>query len=207
MLNFNAVKLPILMIFAGLLVYAACVQAQNEEWEFKKSKNGIDVYTRSILGKKVKEFKAVTVVNTKKENILKNLLTPETYSEWMDGIESAKLIKRVGDTYYIYSRLKFPWPFDDREEFTTTEIIKDTTGTKILCKINILKDFGNSTEGLVRIIDGYGSWLLEDGGNGKTKVVFRFYADPAGNLPKSIVNMFIEDSPYNTLLSLKKMYP
>jgi len=194
------------IIVIGLIAISFSSFSQSEDnWELALSKNGVEIYTRKTDGHVIKEFKAITDVNLSAGEVRDLLANPETYPDWMNSVKEAHLIKKENGLYYIYSRIDVPWPFDDRDEISTTEFVEDSVSGDILCKINILEDYGNEKKGLVRIKEGYGKWILKNNEDGGCKVTFQFYADPGGHLPKNIVNMFIENSPYKTLLALKKM--
>ncbi len=204
-MTFNKSLLILAFIFSTTLVFAQT----DEGWNLALSKKGIDVYTRKPANAKMKEFKAETHLNAAPDKILTVILDAENYKNWMANVEEGQLIKKENDsTYLIHSAVGMPWPFDDRYEITRTVVLTDSLPNTIICKVTVLKENiegFEENENDVRIVDGYGYWRLEDDGNGGTNVIYSFYADPAGNLPKGIVNMFIEESPYKTLLNLKSM--
>ncbi len=189
-----------------LLCSFTAVFGQQDSWHLAKDKNGIRVYTRHVDGTKIKEYKAVASVDAPPEKLLPLITTAANYKQWMSGLKEAKTIRWEGDSvYYTWSRLAIPWPFHDRDEVTHSVIVKDSLHGIYTIKSTIVKGIVPEKEGLVRMTKGHGHWLLQKLPDGKTKVEFQFLADPAGNLPASIVNLFIVDSPYKTLLSLKKL--
>jgi hypothetical protein len=48
-----------------------------------------------------------------------------------------------------------------------------------------------------------GSWLFRPLGHGMVEVTMTGHADPGGNLPPSLVNLLIQEHPYNSLKALK----
>jgi hypothetical protein len=52
---------------------------------------------------------------------------------------------------------------------------------------------------------GRGSWEFIPLGNGTTKVYHNFGGDPGGKIPAWIVNMFLVDGPYKTMIGLRKL--
>ncbi|MCH7534986.1 MAG: hypothetical protein IH948_04465, partial [Bacteroidetes bacterium] len=65
-------------------------------------------------------------------------------------------------------------------------------------------DFIKETEDFVRIRDARGKWQFIQKDGEKIEVIFQFYGDPAGSLPIWLINMFIVDGPYNTLVNLRE---
>ena len=193
-----------------LLPFLSISQA-DDGWNLALSKNGIEVYTRKPDNLKMKEFRAEANIKAKPEKILEMILDAENYKNWMANVQDGRILKKEDEnTYYIYSSVDMPWPFDDRYEISKTEVVSDSLPGTIFCNVTIEKgDAGEAitkeNEGMVRIVNGFGYWKLTDDGKGVTHVVYSFYADPGGNLPAGVVNMFVEKSPYKTLSNLKKI--
>jgi len=57
-------------------------------------------------------------------------------------------------------------------------------------------------DGYLRMTNGQGSWKLTSKGS-HTSVLFHFYGDLGGNLPKWIVNLTLVQNPFNTLKRLR----
>ena len=60
-------------------------------------------------------------------------------------------------------------------------------------------------DSFVRIESLVGYWLFEKINEDEIKLTYETLADPAGNLPAWVVNLFIVDGPHNTLTNLHKM--
>jgi hypothetical protein len=65
-------KYKIFPIFVLLFAISFNIMGQTE-WKLRKNSNGIKVYTRKNSNTNLVEFKATTVINAKKEDILKIL--------------------------------------------------------------------------------------------------------------------------------------
>ena len=195
-----------IVLISLLLCTFTAVFGQQDNWHLAKDKNGIQVYTRHAEETKIKEYKAVTTIDALPEKLLPLITTAANYKQWMSGLKEARTLRWEGDSvYYTWSRLAIPWPFHDRDEVTRSVIVKDSIHGSYLIKSTIVKGIVPEKAGLVRMTKGHGHWLLQKLPGDKTKVEFQFLADPAGNLPASIVNLFIVDAPYKSLLNLKKL--
>jgi len=58
----------------------------------------------------------------------------------------------------------------------------------------------------VRITEHYDITTIIPIEENRVKVVMQGYTDPGGNIPTWIVNMFIADGPYESMLALKKIF-
>jgi ribosome-associated toxin RatA of RatAB toxin-antitoxin module len=174
------------------------------EWEIEKTENNINVYTREHQGSNIKEFKAVTVVNTDPvllEHIIENV---EGYPNWQSNVSLARILKQINKTVqYIYYTTDLPWPVSDRGIVIHSKKVIDVNGT-ITFELKRKPDYIAEKENFLRIKDANGKWQLTPLEKNKMEVVYWFHADPAGNIPNSVINLFIIDEPYNTFVNLKK---
>ena len=56
----------------------------------------------------------------------------------------------------------------------------------------------------IRLAHYEGDWTFQTLANNKVKVSTSGYADPAGSIPLSFVNMFVQQQPYQMLMKMKK---
>jgi len=186
-------------------VYLSAQETGDDGWKLAKVKDGITVYTRVPEGYKLKEYKAETIVDAPPERVLHVLTNADRYSDWMSGLKETRLLKSEGDSvFYVYARISVPWPFDDRDEVSRSCIRKDTIPGGYFMPIRLMSGLAPKVKGVVRMTNGKGYWLMEPLPGGKTRVVHQFIGDPGGSMPAWIVNIFIVDSPYKSLMGLKK---
>ena len=176
----------------------------SNEWKLEKTENNIYVYTRQHQGSNIKEFMVVTVVNADPallEHIIENV---EDYPNWQSNVSSARILKQINKTEkYIYYTTDLPWPLGDRDIVIHSKKVVNANGT-ITFELKSKPDFVAINESFLRIKDAKGKWQLTPLGGNKIEVVYQFHADPAGNIPNTVINMFIIDGPYNTFVNLKK---
>jgi hypothetical protein len=177
---------------------------ENDGWKLAKDKQGIKIYTRSLEGSKLKEFKAYTELNTSIEILAEVLMDVEHYTDWTENIKHSKLLKEISDKeIIIYSELKVPWPFDNRDVVDRTQIYWSVNKDSFTLEIKSIPDYIQEKEEIVRMPLADGGWEIYRKGNDKISVAYHFAADPGGRIPSWLVNMFIVDGPYKTLNNLK----
>jgi hypothetical protein len=117
----------------------------------------------------------------------------------------AELFKTEGeDRFYVYSEVGVLWPFNNRDEITLSVVKRKEDSVEITIEITIIQDFVLEKKGIIRMSSGNGEWIFTPIENGKTKIYHRFGADPGGNIPAWIVNIFLVDAPYKTMLALQE---
>lgn len=179
--------------------------AGEDNWELGKEKDGITVYTRVMEGKKLKEYMAVCEVDATPEQLVDILYDIENYVNWMDNVKEAELIETDGENiFYVYSQVKVPFPFDNRDQVTKSVIVDDSLSDKKTIEVEIIPGYIPEKKGVVRVPFGEGLWEFIPLENGKTKINHRFGAEPGGSIPAWVVNMFLVDSPIKTMEGLKE---
>ncbi len=188
------------LIYVCLL--AQPVSAQNGSWKLEKNENGIKVYTRTVEGEDIREFKATTTIDAARSKIAEIIVNVGDYKNWYPDISEAKIIKQLSSNeFYVYNVIDLPWPATDRDGVTKMTITHDQTSTTIAIKA--VSGIKPKVDDRVRITKSYGYWKLTTEGT-KTLVHFQYFASPAGSLPDWMINMFIVDNPYETFVLLKR---
>jgi hypothetical protein len=177
---------------------------QSTQWKLEKDNNNIKVYTRQAEGSKIKEFKALTTVTTDVKLLESLIENVSDYPNWQTNITIAKTLKKVSaTTQYIYYTTDIPWPLADRDAIVFSEKL---TGANNSITYNLISkpDYIEVQEDFLRIKNAKGLWQFTPQTNNKIEVIYQFYGDPEGSLPGWLINMFIVDGPYTTMLNLKK---
>jgi len=198
--------LILLSYFIFILLNIQAQDALSDGWKLKKSKNGIEVFTRTMEDSKFKEYKTVCEINASPKELLDILTDVEHYPEWMAYVKVAELLEKKGeDEFYVYSEVKVPWPFDNRDQITKSIVMRNKNTRVDSLEILIIPAYLPEKMGIVRMPAGRGLWSFTPVEDGKTEVYHQFGGDPGGNIPAWIVNMFLVDGPYKTMLGLQEV--
>jgi hypothetical protein len=171
-------------------------------WDKAVDKNGIAVFTRSVEGSSLKEFKAETSIAASPATLVSVLLDAESMKQWWPDCVEAKLLQRNGITdWKVYFVMKVPFPLNNRDTINKFELSEDPTGN-VKIKISSMPSDLPENEGLVRIPELKGQWTFTKKGE-LTDVVYQLHANPGGSIPAFVANSTVTDSPYTVLLRLK----
>jgi hypothetical protein len=175
------------------------------DWELKKDKNGIKVYTRDYPDSPVKEFKAIASYHCSFKKLVILLNDLPKYPQWLKNCKSVKTVKTVDETTLInYAEIKVPWPFSPRDGVYEYTVV-DNRHNLYYAKIQSKPDMYPEKSGIVRMRNANGNWKVEEISDNEVKITHQFFGDPEGNIPGWVVNLFIVDGPYDTLLNLKTL--
>lgn len=179
-------------------------QSETESWKLAKDKDDILIYTKQINGMKIKEFKAYTTINTTVDNLLAVLQDVDNYDKWTVNVKNSALLKKISDDEtYIYSEANIPWPFSKRDIINHINIYWSQTRDTATLVIDGVPDYLPEKKGIIRIPISKGAWHIHQVAEENVAIEYSYAADPGGSIPAWIVNLFIVDGPYKTLLRLK----
>ena len=197
-------KISILVLF--ILPLTILPAAAEGQWERVKNSNSIEVYVRPVSGSAIKEFKAITVVQSSISSALALFEDTGSYTKWMYRCTEAKLLYQKNDYERItYIVISSPWPVDDRDIAVKSIISQNKQTAAVTIKMISLPEYLPAKPKKVRMLKSNGYWLLEPLGNGRLRVTYSMHSEPGGSVPDSLVNSSLVDIPYNTLYNLKKM--
>lgn len=201
-------SLVLISLFLNINLYNVLAGPSNNnqdgKWELSKSKDGVLVYTRDKAGVDIKEFMATTIIDTKMEKLVKIIGEVDKYPQWIANTKSVDIIKKVSDTEQIsYTVIDVPWPLDLRDAvYQSNNVI--VTDSIFEQRIVVIPKVVAEKEDIVRIKNSKGRWVFKEKSPGKIQVIYQMYADPEGNVPNWMVNLFIVDGPFETLQNLRK---
>jgi hypothetical protein len=189
-------------IVLALLLSLPFSSSSQNNWSLKKDSHQIKIYTREISDSNLKEFKAVTVINTPLETILNELLEAPDYYEGCEPNISYYVKALENNQHVFYAHQELPWPIKDRDIVTllTVDKIDDTT---IKLTLEGLPNEIPQKDKTIRVKNLMGFWLLEEMGN-KTMVTQQLFVDPEGSLPPFVINSLLIKGPYKTFRDLHK---
>jgi hypothetical protein len=182
--------------------------AIDADWQLKKEKSGIKIYTRSFEGSSFEEFKGLTVIpGLTLTKVLEVILDVKNYDRLFPDCMNPKILKQAGKWYDIhYIQTKGPFPVKDRDSVFEQRTEIDKNGKHARVTLIPLPDYIAENKDMVRVRNGSGFWELEEDNNGNVKVTYQFHGEPGGNIPSWLANSFVVTHPFQTLMNLKNRF-
>ncbi|MCF6170691.1 MAG: START domain-containing protein [Bacteroidales bacterium] len=177
----------------------------DDGWVLKKDKNNIKVFTRQTAEGKMKEFRIIALLKASMTQLVATLEDVEAYPQWMSDVKSTKILRQFNpNEKYYYIEIDAPWPISNRDNIIHFQLQADTIGQVVTIKVEGMPDYIPEKKDIVRIPHSGGTWELRPKENGETEVISLYATDPGGNLPDWVINMFIVDRCYRSLINLKE---
>jgi len=188
------------LFLAGTLVIMG-LESYGQPWKSDKKVDGIEAFTR-IKTKGLKEVKVIAEIDTSIEKLVKFISDYQNPKEWKHSTRKSKVVNRASeDLFTVYFVIATPWPLRDRDFYATVNVSQNLLGN--YAEIILKPDLNFEKKGSkVRMKDFETKWILKEITPEKTSVELYSFGDPIG-IPSSLVNMFIVDTPFKTVINLK----
>ena len=178
--------------------------AQNE-WVFKKEKDGIKIYTRHGEHSKFNDLKVELDLRGTISQLSSILLDVEKYPQWFYATKTGILIKRIGNNEIIYySEIETPWPLDNRDYYGDLKITTDSISRSLTATCTGIREYLPEKKDLVRIPMSKTTWYVSTTADKVMHLVFFIELDPGGTVPAWIFNLFATKGPFETFKNLKQ---
>lgn len=175
------------------------------DWELKRDKSGIRIYTSQVEGS---PFKAVRGEMTVRGSITSLVALVEDLAacpEWADLCKEARLEKRISDTEsYAYIYNDIPFPVSDRDVYTKIVWRRDAVSGKVTMT-STASPGGTPKTKAVRIENAVSQWHFTPLDDDTVLVESFAHIDPNGPTPAWITNLMLVDSPYKSKLAMRRL--
>lgn len=194
------------IVLATLLsISSLAVTAATDTAKLSLNRNNIKVWTYQTESNPIIQYKAETTFDVPLERAVAVVLDVERTPQWVPYVGKAQMLSRDDKKgeFTLYMVLDFPFPLKDRDVVIKGKMSKNADGS-ISIKNNAIQNNYPEQPDVVRLSKYAGDWTFQRLANNKVKVTTSGYADPAGVIPLSFVNMFVQQQPYQMLMKMKK---
>lgn len=203
--------LCMVLFFIVLIPTAAWSDTKTGEWVRVSELDGIIGYTRWTSLTSVDEVKAVGTVNAPVPVIEALCRDIPAQPEYMYKCTEAYRISPPGaaitpDRFYAYNRTGMPWPADDRFGVALVEYALDgKTGALHIVAREASVTMEKEPADAVRMPLVRMTFVVTPVGENTSEVLYQVLADPGGNLPSFIVNLFSKNLGIRTIAGIREM--
>lgn len=189
-----------------LLFYFLCPAIMySQDWQLRKSEEGIEVYSRNAENSSFKELKSVVTLKTSLSSIVALLNDWESYPQWVYRCGKSTTLKKISEIEVIhYQTVTTPWPVDSRDFIVQVKLQQDPSTKVVVISSTCMPDFIPKVPDLVRITEFKASWTLIPQKDGTVKVIYQLLVNPGGYVPAWLINLAVVEGPYETTLHLKE---
>jgi hypothetical protein len=195
------------VMIACLLLPTAVVMA-GDDWDYLYTRDGIDVFQKTIPETGAHAFKGLGFVDARLEVIGAVIRDIAAYPRWVARCRKAVVLQDIDfNTKIFYSIVDAPPPFQDRDMVIQNDTIYDLEkGTAEITFRLSDQALVPPTDNYYRVTELSGEYLLEYFGRDKTRITFEYRGCPGGNVPVKLAD-WIESRhyPYINIMGIRRM--
>jgi hypothetical protein len=185
-----------------LLMVPLMVSSQ-PDWEKKRDRDGIVIYTRVSEDSPLKEYRAQAEINHPIQDVYEFSIDLERRPEWVIRCMGLEILDTVeGGLIRYHTSYDIPWPMADRDLVVSAKFSFDGEKARLLTT-NTNLDYPRE-EGMIRMPRYREDVSLEQLAPRRTRFRAEGFADPGGKLPAWIVNMFLVDGIYDSVIATRE---
>ena len=174
-------------------------------WEIKKEKDNIRIYTRVQKESRFNELKAVFELPGNFTQLRSILEDVNQYPNWVYSTKTSTVVERPGPGDMIYyAEISAPWPLSNRDYYSETKIWVDSSLQKMHISSHSISDRFPFKKHLVRVPLLKAEWTITRAASASLHVEYTLQWNPGGNIPAWVANMFSTMGPYQSFSELKK---
>jgi hypothetical protein len=171
--------------------------------ELKKDKNHIKIYGCPVKGSDLDDIRIECEINSTIEKYIPIVMDVTHYDDWRYRELNHKVLKTISATELIYyAQVSAPFPLRDRDLILHLKLNRDSVTKVLTVTIKSMADYIPQVEDFVRVPSSLSTMTLTPIGESKLKVICDVRANPGGQVPAWVINMFSTTGPYETFKNL-----
>ncbi|MDG2175531.1 MAG: START domain-containing protein [Gammaproteobacteria bacterium] len=178
---------------------------EGDNWNLKRDRDGVQVYTRNVEGSPYDAVRATTVMeNIRLSSLVALIMDVEACPNWADRCAASSIHEYISETeQLIYSLNDLPFPVKDRDVLTRTHWSQDPETSAVYLTSNATNGIIEEVKGKLRLTEASVSWHFLPQEDGSIQVVNEAHINPGSALPGWIINMLLVETPFETMKAFR----
>jgi len=196
-------KFALLALVSLILSSAASMAVAQQEWELRRDRDGIQVYTRSVEGSPHKAVRTVTVLHAVNLASLVALIEDAAACpDWADRCAESYLHERLSETEsLVYTHNDMPFPVKDRDVLARVRWVQNPDTFEVAMTSSATEGILDKVRGRLRLTKAEAKWNFAPQADGSVLISNEVHLDPGSSLPGWVTNMLLVDAPFETMAS------
>ena len=188
-----------LLLLAGIFTLLTGSLYSQTQWNLKKDKDGIKIYTGSLDNSKFKTVKVECIVKSSLSQLATLLLNAESQPKWVYSTKFAYITRKVSPSeIYYYAQMNTPWPINTRDMVIDLTITQDPATKVMTVHADNIDKVIPVKSGITRVPATEATWTVTPLKENKIKIIYSIRVDPGGGVLAWMVNIFIVKVPFET---------
>lgn len=175
------------------------------EWQLASHENGLTLYTRSVAGQDLKEFRGIVRVKAPMRAVVQELADADSMPQWFFQMQEARMLEINGpDNSFLYFVIKGLWPVSARDAVVRLNLQQDARTLALRFSATAAPEHYPLMRNRVRMPRLLASWTITPLSATETEIRLDGHADPGGAIPVWMANLVVIQMPEVTLKNLRK---
>jgi len=185
---------------------AAAALARADDWQPVLSDDGVSVRERPAPGRTLPDFQGEVVIDADPYQILAVITDVPAQTTWMWQCVESRVLESGGDgVQVIHHRIKAHWPATDRDVVFRSIARVVEPGRRVSVRFSSESNAAAPpSSGLVRMPLLDGEFDVVALAPERSRVTYTVAADPGGLLPARFLSETVRQSPFDTLVGLRR---
>lgn len=191
-------------LFAATFFLLCLPPAWAADWEVVSHEAALTLYTRSVSGQDLKDFRGVLRVRAPMREVVRALVDVDAMPQWFFNMQEARLLDINGpDKSHLYFVIKGFWPVSDRDAVVQLHVSQDPKTLVLSLTGTAAPDYYPPMRNRVRIPRLLSGWTVTPLSATETEVRLDGHADPGGHIPLWVANLVVVQLPKVSLHNLR----
>ena len=206
-MRITLIVITLLLIHLPLTAVAAeTTGSENKNWNLKRDRDSVQVYTRNVDGSPYDAIRATTIMeNIRLSSLVALIMDVEACPNWADRCAESSIHEYISETeQMIYSLNDLPFPVKNRDVLTHTKWSQDPETYAVYLISNATNGIIEEVKGTLRLTEASVSWHFLPQEDGSIQVVNEAHINPGSALPGWIINMLLVETPFETMKAFRE---
>lgn len=201
--------LPAIILATSTLAASGAWADTQPQGNLTIDRDGIKVWTYKESDNPVMNFRATTVLDSTLSGAVALVMDTDHTVEWAPYTGKALILDRddQAGVFTLRMDLNFPFPLKNRDVVMTSRLNQAADGTVTIKNDVVADPRAPERKHFIRITRYSGLWQFKPvksiSGKPAVEVTVSGYADPNGMLPLSVINLFVQEQPFQMLRKMK----
>lgn len=189
------------------VVLAGPLPALAQDESLAIDRQQVKVWTVREPDAPLRGFRATTTVRSSLSGLVRLIMDTGAAPEWIYRTDRMQLLRSDAQagTFTVLAEMDF-WPLPDRDVVVEGRVSQDPASLVVTVDSQAVRQAALPPRaGFVRMRSMRGLWEFRPVGQGLVEVSMRGHADPGGHIPDFLINLMIKETPYRTLLGLRRV--
>lgn len=201
-------KLTFRFLLLALALVVNTTQARDGDWEQVREADEpgeVDVFVRPVEDSPIKMFRGVITVPQPMLSVLALMGDIERYPDWVFQCSDAEMKPQQWGPDVIRIKINGIWPVSDRDMAARSTMTQNPETQAITIHSRAVDGVVPEQEGWLRIPELDNRFRVEPLDNGRTRITFRTFVDPGGQIPAWLANFVATRAPEYTLTNMAEL--